>query len=165
MGTEKQYATAQREPQNLSPAAAERQITDLLEAMAQYFAEPNLFRTESACRRIEDLNRSFHKRKRWRNEGAKEKEAFQDATTSKAQAVERNGNEENKRGKEREAAAKRAEHPALNRTLRVQAPPPMQQPLCAVSLLDSKGDLQKKKEKAASHVEREELNAKFSIVP
>ena len=47
MGTEKQYATAQGEPHNLSPTAAERQLTALLEAMAQgYFAEPNLFRTE-----------------------------------------------------------------------------------------------------------------------
>ena len=82
MGTEKQYATAQGQPHNLSPTAAERQLTALLEAMAQYFAEPSLFRTESVCRgRFED--------------------------------VERNGNEENKRGKEREAAAKRAEHPAL----------------------------------------------------
>ena len=50
MGTEKQYATNQGEPHNLSPTAAERQLTDLLEAMAQYFAEPNLFRTESVCR-------------------------------------------------------------------------------------------------------------------
>ena len=51
MGTETQCATAQKEPQILSPTAAERQSTALLEAMAQDFAEPNLFRTENVCRR------------------------------------------------------------------------------------------------------------------
>ena len=68
---------------------------------------------------VEDLNRSLDRRKRLRNEGpkgeAQGEAAFQDATTSKAQAVERNGNEENKRGKEREAgeaAAKRADQPS-----------------------------------------------------
>ena len=120
MGTEKQYATAQGEPQNLSPTVAERQLTARLEAMAQYFAEPNLFRTESVCA-VKDLHRSLDERKRRRNEGAKGEAAFQDATTSKAQAVERNGNEENKRGKEREAGqtcncAFKLHHPCSSRS-------------------------------------------------
>ena len=50
MGTEKQYATAQGEPHNFVATEAERQLTALLEAMAQYFAEPNIFRTEIVCR-------------------------------------------------------------------------------------------------------------------
>ena len=50
MGTEKQYATACEEPQISSPTAAERQLMALLKAMAQDFAEPNVFRTENVCR-------------------------------------------------------------------------------------------------------------------
>ena len=83
----------------------------------------------------------------WRNEGAKGKEAFQDATTSKAQAVERNGNEENKRGKEREAAAKR--HQCSSRSA------PRACWTRRVTLKDQG--------RATCHVEREEL--KFSIGP
>ena len=41
IGTEKLCATAQREPSNISPAAAEHQLNAFLAAMAQDFAEPN----------------------------------------------------------------------------------------------------------------------------
>ena len=58
MGTGKQYATACEEPQILSTTAAERQLTALLKAMAQDFAEPNVLRTENVCRgRLEPFTR------------------------------------------------------------------------------------------------------------
>ena len=115
---------------------------------------------------MEDTNRSLHGRKRWRNEGTEGEAAFQDATTSKVQAAGKNWNQENKRGQMANKQRQNAQNTQqkMNTTLHFQATPPMQQPLCVVRLLDSKGALQGEKE-AAGRGEREELNAKFTRVP
>ena len=115
---------------------------------------------------MEDLNRSPDGREQWRNKGTDGEAAFQDATKSEVQAAEKNWNQENKRGKVEKKQRQNAQNTQhkIKITPRIQAQPPMQQPLCVVSLLDSKGALEREEE-AAGHRDWRSLKPSFASVP